>query len=143
MTVHIREVSAKEFSKLISSDVIGSMSDMNRKILGDALAYSSKVWLGMIDDKILGFWGMVLPSLLSDRAYFWLHTTPSLKEHQFVFIRHSQIAIKEMLKEYPLIIGHTIKGSNKSIRWLKWLGAEFLPFDSSIEALIPFEIRAA
>ena len=143
MTVHIREVSAKEFSKLISSDVVGSMSDMNRKILGDALAYSSKVWLGMIDDKILGFWGMVLPSLLSDRAYFWLHTTPLLKEHQFVFIRHSQIAIKEMLKEYPLIIGHTIKGSNKSIRWLKWLGAEFLPFDSSIETLIPFEIRAA
>ena len=140
MTVHIREVSVEEFSKLISSDVVGNMSDRDREIIGDALVYSSKVWLGMVDDKVLGFWGMVLPSLLSDRAYFWLHTTPSLEEHQFVFIRHSQMAIKEMLAEYPLIIGHTIKGSEKSIRWLKWLGAKFLP---SNDTLIPFEIRAA
>jgi hypothetical protein len=143
MTAHIQEVSRAEFARLISSEVIGTMSDRDCKVIGDALVYSTKVWLGMVDGRILGFWGVILPSLLSDRAYFWLHTTPALEEHQFVFIRHSQMAIKEMLREYPLISGHTIKGSEKSIRWLKWLGAEFLPADPSTEPLIPFEIRAA
>jgi hypothetical protein len=140
MTAYITEVHSTEFARLISSEVVGTMSDSDRKIIYDALAYSTKVWLGMADDKVLGFWGVVLPSLLSDRAYFWLHVTPAMEEHQFVFIRHSQMAIKEMLREYPLIIGHTIKGSTKSIRWLKWLGAEFLPPE---DKLIPFEIRAA
>lgn len=140
MKVHIREVSVEEFNQLISSEVIGTLSDKDREIISDALIYSSKVWLGMADDKILGFWGVVLPSLISNRAYFWLHTTPALEEHQFVFIRHSQLAVKKMLAEYPLIIGHTVKGSERSIRWLKWLGAEFLP---STDSLIPFVIRAA
>ena len=93
----------------------------------------------MDDGKVAGFWGIVLPTLISDRAYLWLYTTPALDDHQFVFVRQSQIWIKETLKEFPLIVGHAFAARTKSIRWLKWLGAKFLQPEGR---LIPFEIRA-
>ena len=140
MTVFVARASGPALTRLISPEVVDRLEAKDYEALDTFLQRSAQVWVGMEDETVCCFWGVIMPTLISDRAYLWLHTTPKLKEHTFVFVRHSQMAIKEMLAEYPLIIGHTIKGSEKSIRWLKWLGAKFLP---SNDTLIPFEIRAA
>jgi hypothetical protein len=50
-----------------------------------------------------------------------------MEGHEFVLVRHSQIVMKEMLKDYPCICGHAVVSNHKAIRWLKWLGAKFEP----------------
>lgn len=86
---------------------------------------SSIVWEGKVDDVIACIWGLIPPSLMSNQAYLWLYTTDLINEHRFLFVRHSQRMIEIMLKEYPIIVGHTHVESTQAIRWLKWLGAEF------------------
>ena len=89
------------------------------------LTLSMFMWAGLIDDKLACLWGLIPPTLMSNQAYLWLYTTNAITGHEFVLVRHSQLVMEEMLKEYPTICGHAIAGADKSIRWLKWLGAKF------------------
>ena len=139
MTAVISKATGAALIGLLSPEIVGTLDDNVQMIMADALSQSTRVWVGMDDGKIAAFWGIMLPTLISDRAYLWLYTTPALDNHKFVFVRQSQVWIKETLKEFPLIVGHALAGEDKSIRWLKWLGAKFLHPEGR---LIPFEIRA-
>ena len=139
MTAVISKATGAALIGLLSPEIVGTLDDNAQMIMADALSQSTRVWVGMDNGKIAAFWGIMLPTLISDRAYLWLYTTPALDNHKFVFVRQSQVWIKETLKEFPLIVGHALAGEDKSIRWLKWLGAKFLHPEGR---LIPFEIRA-
>ena len=89
------------------------------------LTLSMFMWVGLIDKRLACIWGLIPPTLMSNQAYLWLHTTNVIIGHEFLLVRHSQLVMEEMLKEYPTICGHAIAGADKSIRWLKWLGARF------------------
>jgi hypothetical protein len=110
---------AKQFMNAISFDNIG------RRTMDFCLTMSVVIWAGFIDDVMVCIWGVIPPTLMSNQAYLWLFTTDALKGHEFLLVRHSQLVVKEILDEYPSIVGHAIAGSDKSIRWLRWLGAKF------------------
>jgi hypothetical protein len=105
--------------------------------MADSLRISNTIWIGKVDGELACVWGVVLPTIMSDRAYLWLWTTEKIKEHPFVFVRRAQIVVAELLKEYSVVVGHTVVGARNSIRWLKWLGAKFGEPDGD---LIPFQI---
>jgi hypothetical protein len=109
------------------------------KIMQQCLHRSVEIRYGFIDGEIACAWGLIPPTILSSVAYLWLLTTDVVAEHKFLFIRHSQRYIEEALKEFPIIVGDAIVGNDPAIRWLKWLGAEFLQPDGQ---RIPFVIRA-
>src|SRR5215467_288715 len=67
---------------------------------------SMYMWAGLIDGRLACLWGLIPPTLLSNQAYLWLYTTDVIKEH-------------------TSICGHAIAGADKSIKWLRWLGAKF------------------
>lgn len=111
----------------------------NEKLLRTCIRLSYVLWEGSVDGELACMWGLIPPTLLSNRAYLWLYTTELIKDHQFLFVRHSQRVMEEMLKEYPIIIGHSSINADRSIRWLRWLGAEFgEPISNN---LVPFIIR--
>lgn len=99
--------------------------------------HASFCYVGMVDGLIVCVYGIVSPSLLSDRAYLWMLTTDEVDEHRFLFIRHSQRVVESVLEKYSYIIGDTSIGDKKSLRWLKWLGAEF---GFPQEGTLPFTI---
>ena len=102
------------------------------------LAQSEQVWLGMYDDKVACAWGLVPPSLISNRAYLWLLTTDLVEKHKFLFIRHSQVVMEEALKDYDTIIGHVAVGNEAARKWLRWLGAGIGPPENGYSV---FKIR--
>lgn len=114
------------------------LSAHDREIMDHCIAFSSDVWTGYVDGEVACMWGVAPPSLLSTRAYLWLYVTDLVNDHQFVFVRHSQMVIKKLLEEYDLITGHFVIGGPDSKRWLKWLGATFGEPEGN---LIPFQIR--
>lgn len=139
MMPYIQRISGPELYSLISTEILDKLSETGQQIMNRSLQNSSVVWMWTDEGKIHGFWGLIPPSLLSDRAYIWLYTLPSMVEHQFYFVRHSQLMVKELLKEFPIIVGHCAASAEKSQRWLHWLGARFGQPENN---LIPFEIRA-
>ena len=139
MTASIVRLPGAEAYDLIYPEYLATLDQVQQETMQRSMTNSSRVWVGSTDTDILCFWGLIPPSLLSDRAYLWLYTTPHMQAHQFMFIRHSQRMVEEMLQEFPLIVGHCVVGADKSIRWLRWLGAVFSEPQGQ---LIPFEIRA-
>lgn len=139
MTV-IRRCHKAELEQLILSEVLGTVEE-DTKIMEDALIRSAMVWIGVgKDGEIFGFCGVVPPTLMADCAYLWLYTTPAIEKYKFMFVRHSQIVVKEMLKDYKLIVGHTLRSADRSINWLRWLGADYIEAD---DKFLRFEIKAA
>jgi len=101
------------------------------------LLLSTDLWVGMVDGKMICFWGLSPSTLLNNSAHLWLYTVEAFKGHEFVFVRKSQRVVEEMLKLYPTITGFTNVHRPKAIRWLKWLGASF---GEPIEEEMPFII---
>jgi hypothetical protein len=89
------------------------------------LMLSSDLWVGIVNEELICFWGLAPSTLLSNSAHLWLYTVEALKKHEFVFVRKSQLVVEAMLDLYPTITGYTDRRRSKAIRWLKWLGAEF------------------
>jgi hypothetical protein len=98
---------------------------------------SVSMWAGLINGELAAMWGLMPPTVLSSQAYLWLYTTEVLEGHEFILVRHSQMVVKEMLKEYPSICGHAVVSNHKAVRWLKWLGAKF---EHPIGGGLPFRI---
>lgn len=122
---------ARELIKEIELDAVG------KQTMEFCLKMSVTIWAGFINDALAGIWGVIPPTLLSAQAYLWLYSTDVMAEHEFRLVRHSQLVIEGILEEYQSIVGHAVIGSDRSIRWLKWLGAKFGPPQGT---LVPFRI---
>lgn len=101
------------------------LDDAGQQTMDFCLLMSTVMWAGFIDGRLACIWGVIPPTLMSHQAYLWLYTTDVIKGHEFVLVRHSQLVIEQILEEYPSIVGHALMGADKSIKWLKWLGAKF------------------
>ncbi len=138
MNVQVRRTPRADLASLISSHVAPNMDDVELRRFNQFVLVSHTVWYCEIAGDFIGMMGTIPPTLMSDRAYLWFYNNEKIKEHLFVFIRHSQIAIADALKDWQELNGHVEASRTKSIRWLKWLGAEFFEPEGK---LIPFMIR--
>lgn len=138
MTASILRATPDETWDLIFFEHLSMLPSVDQETMSRTFRNSSHIWIGCDGGRVLGLWGLIPPTLLSDRAYLWLYTTKHLDGHKFMFIRHSQQAVQEMLEEFPLIVGNTLRSNRQAIRWLRWLGAEFIPSDNPV---LYFEIK--
>lgn len=138
MSAVIELADRAEIRQLIFEAKGGILTDEESKTLEEYLTFSIKLYIGAIEGKLVCAWGLIPPTLLADRAYLWLFSTEAVEEHKFIFIRHSQRAMEEMLKEWPVINGFCEIGNTRSHKWLEWLGARF---GEPTKNFIPFEIR--
>lgn len=138
MTSIIAKATRHDLRRLISTGECGNLTEEEIEKFNRFVSATTKLWVGFVDDKPICIYGLTPPTLCSDSGYLWLHTTKEFTNHVFIFVRHSQIVIEQMLAMYPKIVGHAEVGADKSIRWLKWLGAEF---DEPVGRLIPFVIQ--
>jgi hypothetical protein len=141
MTAQIICPDGVEAHDLIYPDCLSMLSTIEQDTMKRALMNSSRVWIGMDDDKIIATWGLIAPTLMSDTAYLWLLTTKHLTSHQFMFIRHSKRVVEQMLDLFPTIVGHTAVANIRGQQWLRWLGAEFSP-SADDTPFVTFTIRA-
>lgn len=138
MTVAIATKSNVDYRDVVRRSPLGAMPGAEETIR-DCIFQSIEVRYGLLDGEVACMWGLIPPTLLSSTAYLWLLTTDIIAEHKFLFIRYSQRYIEEALKQYPTIVGEVLSENRSAQRWLKWLGAEFLP---EVKGRISFVIRA-
>lgn len=126
-------------SQLISTSRESSLDPKEIGMLEFCQSLSSEVWTGYVDGNLICCWGLIPPTLLSNQAYLWMHSTPAIRDHQFLLVRHSQRIIEHVLTQYDKIVGDCLVDAADSIRWLKWLGAEF--YESGSECYCSFIIQ--
>jgi len=135
MNVEINEVS--DGADVLMMDGL-HLTPLEQDTLCKCLSRSMHVYYGRVDNTLICIWGVIPASLMSDQGYIWLYASEEVKNHQFVFIRKSQIALEKLLKQYNCLVGYTNVDSEDTKKWLKWLGATF---GHPIGKAIPFSIR--
>lgn len=139
MKTKVELLTNTDIAELISRTCGRIMEPVEAKNLAECARRTTTVWAGYIDGDLVCIWGLVPPTLLSNVAYLWMHATEKVGDHEFVFVRKSQRILEELLKVYPMIYGHCEAGADRSIRWLRWLGAKFGKPEGKF---VPFIIRA-
>jgi hypothetical protein len=107
------------------------------EIMTATMDKSQYVWIVEIDGEVVAIFGTWPITLISDVAYLWLYTLPSVKLRPITFARHSRDVTAALLLRYSRIMGHCLKSATNSQRWLRWCGATF---HEPIDNVIPFEI---
>ena len=126
MSVTIRALSEPNLSEVLRrADV--TLTAREAKIIDYCHSMSETTWVGYNGGKLICAWGIIPPSLLSQEVYLWLHTTEAVNTSQFLFVRHSQLFVRRLLREYSAVVGHVRVDAAGSRKWLKWLGATFSP----------------
>lgn len=132
----IRKVLPSEVPELVS--LMGTMTKAERRIVDRRLRNTLPIHAGFFDNKFAAMWGVIPPTISSNQAYIWVYTTEAIIGHEFLFIRHSQRMVEDLLKTYETIVGITQVGEDRSMRWLRLLGAEY---GEPENGHIPFVIR--
>ena len=138
MKIAVKDDRAVNIADIVRRSPVSHVPGAERT-LAECMRRSIEVRYGMLDGEVACMWGLIPPTLLSEAAYLWLLTTDIVAEHKFLFVRHSQRYVEEALCTFPTIIGDVVAGNDQALRWLKWLGAEFLV---PVDGRIPFTIRA-
>lgn len=94
-------------------------------VMSSCYLFSEGAWVGQINGDLACAWGLIPPTILSDTAYIWLITTPLVEEHKFIFTRHSQLIVEQILQRYSTVCGECLRDDVGAIRWVKWLGGKF------------------
>jgi hypothetical protein len=140
MDVEIRHCESATMARDLISMMNGGLLDADKlRSLEAMTGVGSDLWIGLFDGVPVCAWGLVPPSLISDRAYLWLYCTEGVERNKFMFIRWSQRVMDELKQMYPKIHGVCEVSNPRAIRWMKLLGAEFsYPHDG----IAPFVIEA-
>ena len=131
MSPLIKTVDSGHLSQMLRDAHI-ELSARDSRMIDSCHNMSFTTWVGYNDGELVCAWGIIPPSVMSEEVYLWLHTTEAVKNNQFLFVRHSQIFIQNLLSEYRAVVGHVKDDAPRSKRWLKWLGAEFSPSKGGI-----------
>jgi hypothetical protein len=115
------------------------LPDSEQRIMLEYAFFATHVWTVDVDGDLISVFGLIGQTLIAQSAYLWVYGTDNLDRYKFVFARHSQEVLDEMLKHYPVIVGHCVISNRSARRWLKWLGAKF---STPVGDLVPFEVRA-
>jgi len=143
--IAIRKTRDVDYADMVRRSPVGHLPKA-LEIVREFAERSTDTFVGYSNGRPACMYGVVLPSLLSNSVYLWLLTTDLVDEHKFLFVRHSQLVLEDLLKEHESIIGDCQVGDVRAQRWLKWLGGKFtrpkndktLPFFISRES---FEAR--
>src|SRR2546422_670823 len=91
MQVEIRHCQSAAYARDLICLMNGGVMEPEKLRSLDAMTgVGSDLWIGLIDEVPVCAWGLVPPSLISDRAYLWLYVTDAVEANKFIFIRWSQ-----------------------------------------------------
>lgn len=96
----------------------------------------------LFDGKVICMFGIAPKSLLGDRAVLWCLTSDELERVKLLFGKKSKYYVGYFLTQYSILDNWVDSRYKKSIKWLRWLGADFDCITSVNEIdFYHFEIR--
>lgn len=137
MSADVYKCTREQLEELISCGKCGTFGEDELRAIHKFLGMSARLYVGFVNGEVLGFYGVIPTSLISNTGYLWLETTPLVEKHVFTFIRTSRIAVQEMLQTYSRLAGQCRVDDEATKKRLAWLGAEFI---ERIPPYVKFEI---
>ena len=110
------------------------LDQTGREITGRYAALSSPLVAGFCKGELLGFVGLLPPTILSPSAYIWMHETQAIARHKMWFARQAKSFLANMFKLYDNISGNCF--ATRGPRWVESLGGEFIDKSGPVTSFI-------
>lgn len=114
------------------------------RALAESLRFSNRAWTLLIEDRPAAMWGCSSQSALTRTGSVWMLATDDLAIIPIRAVQESRRSIKTMLQLFDVLVNWVDARNELSIRWLRWLGAEFdapRPFGALGLPFMRFEVR--
>lgn len=114
-----------------------------RLALERSLAASAVAWTGLVDGRPAAMFGAAPLSELSGRGSAWLLGARALAIIPRDFLLRSKDMVGLMLERFPVLTNLVDARNAASLRWLRWLGAQFgpaRPYGPLGALFVPFEL---
>lgn len=83
---------------------------------------SVKTFAVMFEGKPVAVWGIEQHNLMENDGYVWFVGSRAVEEHPFLFIRYSQMMLREEAKRFAFLHCTVRRRDDKQLRWLKLIG---------------------
>jgi hypothetical protein len=90
-----------------------------------SIDHSEHSWTALIDGKPEAIFGVGILNVIGGVGAPWLLATDEVERNRRVFVRLSISFRNELLERYPVLRNFVDVRNTASIRWLRWMGAEF------------------
>jgi hypothetical protein len=125
---------------------IYAMSMMEPALALELSVGSSSTAYATLDDagRVICLAGVAPRSLLSGNGTVWLIASPDVERMPMTFLRTTRAYLTRLKSEYRVLMNHVDARNEKSIAWLRWLGASIadpVPFGPLGLPFHPFELR--
>jgi hypothetical protein len=71
-----------------------------------------------------------------EAAFIWLLCTDMVEKKPLKFLRFCRDTLGELLRLYPVLCNSAWKGNELHLKWLSWLGAEWIAEDKEFKTFI-------
>ena len=119
----------KPIAKRMRRADIDEVQAASGKTPEEALLYSidksEYSWAALVDGKPVAMFGVGILNVIGGVGAPWLLATDDVERNRKVFVRLSISFRNELLERYPVLRNFVDVRNTASIRWLKWMGAEF------------------
>lgn len=132
----------KAFTGRLRADDLDELSIFGYKSVQDCMEYgfmaSQECYTILYKGIPCAIYGIVPTTLIGSSANIWLLGTPDMCHIKKTFMKLSRLCIGEWLNKYPVLWNIVPTSYTKSLRWLKWLGANINALDDGKYNIISF-----
>ena len=118
---------AANIRKADEKELWDSMLMKPKEALQKSLETSDFISTGYINNEIVGIFGLVRVSLISNKGRPWMISTTALdnKKYWKDFQKIGKVVIVAMLQLFPYLENYVEASNDRSVKWLKVLGFQF------------------
>ena len=117
---------AAEIMERLDKEIVAQLYDFRpfdtEEMIVDLIESSEEAWSVFNDTGILVIFGIIRPSLLTDKGWPWLISSTEIGKHKRNLMKGCVIVVEYWLKQYSVLENYIPTGFSRFLRWAEWNG---------------------
>lgn len=92
-----------------------------KAVTDNIVAQSVDVCSATLDNELACIFGIIPVHVVPAIGFLWMMTTPKVEAQPFVFLRHSQLVLDQLMKKYERLETLVDASMDRSLNYIEWL----------------------
>jgi len=116
---HLRPEDRREIAGMTGADFLTEIRH--------CVASSACCWSCLCDGQLLAIFGVICTNPFRKHGIIWMLSTEHTVDHKMYAGRMTRKGLNAILQDWEYLYNYVDEGNNRTIAWLKWMGAKVYP----------------